>query len=120
MVNIRTALTLASYVAAFVAGSVATNWYRDSLELSELSAAQKAIEASERRESRIAGAVESKLATLRANERVRTVRVPEIIKQPELVRVCLSEDAINSINDAVRELHNGADGTERNTRELVK
>lgn len=116
MVSLRTALTVASYAAAIAAGAMAANWYRDSIELAELNAVNAAIEASERRESRIAGDVEAKLATLRANERVRTIRVPEIVKQPELIRVCLSEDAITSINAAVRELHDSdATATDGNT-----
>jgi hypothetical protein len=111
MVNLRGVLVAVSYAATLAAGAMAANWYRDSVELAELNAVNAAIEASERRESRIAGDVEAKLATLRANERVRTIRVPEIVKQPELIRVCLSEDAITSINDAVRELHD-SDATE--------
>lgn len=100
-------LSVAIYTAVFAAGWTACDWYRDSVELAEQRAADKAIAAFEKRESAVAATVESKLSALRANERVRTVKVPEIIKQPELVRVCLSEDAINSINAAVRELHNG-------------
>lgn len=107
--NIRAVLTVASYVAVFSAGVAVNGWYRDSIDLAERNAVDKAIDAAMQRESAIAGTVETKLAELRANERVRTVRVPEIIKQPELVRVCLSEDAINSINDAVRELHDSTD-----------
>lgn len=105
MISLRTGLTVGSYVAAVAIGATATNWYRDSVAFSELNAVNAAIEASVQRESRIADTVEDRLATLRANERTRTVHVPEIIKQPELIRVCLSEDAITSINTAVRELH---------------
>ena len=109
MVSVRTGLFIGSYVVAVVLGATANSWYRDSIELSQLNAVNEAIAAAERRESRIADSVETKLATLRANERVRTVRVPEIIKQPELVRVCLSADAINTINDAINGLHDRSD-----------
>jgi len=109
MISIRTALVVASYAAALAIGWTANGWYRDSVALAERDAVDAAIAAAMGRESRIAESVESKLSELRANERVRTVRVPEIIRQPELVRVCLSEDAISSINDAVRELHDSTD-----------
>lgn len=108
MISLRVGLIIASYGVAVVVGATTNSWYRDSVELAQKSAIDAAIEASERRESRIASDVESKLSTLRASERVRTVRVPEIIRQPELVRVCLSEDAVNSINAAVRELHDSS------------
>lgn len=109
MINLRTGLVIGSYVAAVALGATANSWYRDSIALAEINAVNAAIEASMQRESRIATDVETKLATLRANERTRTVRVPEIIRQPELVRVCLSEDAINAINDAVNGLHDRTD-----------
>ncbi|AUR98391.1 hypothetical protein NVP1250O_53 [Vibrio phage 1.250.O._10N.261.55.E11] len=109
MISLRTGLVIGSYVAAVALGVTANNWYRDSVALSELNAVNAAIEASQQREDRIADNVETKLATLRANERTRTIRIPEIIKQPELVRVCLSEDAINTINGAVNGLHDSTD-----------
>lgn len=109
MISLRTGLVIGSYVAAVALGATATSWYRDSVALSELNAVNAAIEAAQQREDRIADSVETKLATLRANERTRTIRIPEIIKQPELVRVCLSEDAINTINDAVNGLHDSTD-----------
>lgn len=109
MISLRTGLVIGSYVAAVALGATANGWYRDSVALAEKNAVDAAIEAAQQREDRIAVSVEEKLSSLRANERTRTIRVPEIVRQPELVRVCLSEDAINTINAAVRELHDSSD-----------
>lgn len=99
----------AALIGGLAVGWTAHSWYADSVTLAAQNAADAVAQAAEKRESKIAKSVEDKLAALRANERTRVVEVPEIIKQPELVRVCLSEDAVNSINAAVRGLHDSRD-----------
>lgn len=102
-------ITPVALAAGLAIGWTAHTWYADSVTLAAKNAADAVAQAAESRESRIAKSVEGKLAELRANERTRVVEVPEIIKQPELVRVCLSEDAVNSINAAVGGLHDSRD-----------
>lgn len=99
-------------LAVFFGGWQGCNWYRDSLDLAELKATEKALQAFERKESIIANDVNSKLAQLRANERTDIIKVPEIILQPEFVNVCISKDGVDSLNAAVDRMRdNGDSGT---------
>ncbi len=86
--NIKLILIIFGLILLFCTGWLSCSWYRDSIELAEQRAVDKAIAAFEKRESMVAKEVNERLAELRAQERIRTIKVPEIIKQPEVSK-CL-------------------------------
>lgn len=95
--------------AIFVGGWSSRGWYEDSKYLAQQEAINKAIDAFRDRESEISKGVIRKLSQLKANERVRIIETQEIVKQPEFINVCISQDGIDSINSAVRELYDSQD-----------
>lgn len=96
-------------IVVFVGGWSARGWYEDSKYLAQQEAIKKAIDAFQSKESETAKAVNNKLAELKANERTRIIKTQEIVKQPEFINVCISQDGIDSINSAVRELYDSQD-----------
>lgn len=92
---------LALLLMATAAGSwQARGWMEDSQRLTAERAAQQAIDAALARESRIAHAVEARLAELDANERIIDRGIIREVQKPIYQRVCLGDDAIRLLNDA--------------------
>lgn len=87
-------------IAALVTGWTARGWLEDSQRLTAERAAQQAIDAALARESRIAHAVEARLAELDANERIIDRGIIREVQKPIYQRVCLGDDAIRLLNDA--------------------
>lgn len=85
---------------ALLAGWQARGWHEDSRRLTAERATQQAIDAALSRESRIAQAVEVRLAELEANERIIDRGIIREVQKPIYQRVCLGDDAIRLLNDA--------------------
>jgi len=73
-------------------------WYEDSVDLAELRGAQAAIGAAMKRESEIAGKLETRLQELKANERVIERETIKIVNRPVYQSVCLDADGLRLIN----------------------
>jgi hypothetical protein len=82
----------------FGSGWKTNDWYRDSVDLAELNATNKAINASMDRESKIAGVVEEKLKNLRANERVIEREKIKLVDRPIYKSDCIDVDGLQLIN----------------------
>ncbi|WP_431026186.1 hypothetical protein [Halomonas sp. H5] len=100
MNHLKLPLAALLLVAALVTGWTARGWLEDSQRLTAERAAQQAIDAALARESRIAHAVEARLAELDANERIIDRGIIREVQKPIYQRVCLGDDAIRLLNDA--------------------
>lgn len=93
---------LVAYGAACLALLWCGWWVRglveDKKDLIELTATDRAIQASMSRESEIASHLESRLAELRANERVIEREKVRIVERPVYSNVCLDADGVQLIN----------------------
>ena len=92
-------------IAIVAALLVFAGWYcrgllEDSKDLAELQGAQAAIEASMARESSIAGALETRLADLKANERVIEREKIKVVDRPVYRADCLDADGLRLVNAA--------------------
>ncbi|MDQ7735532.1 hypothetical protein QT231_22765 [Halomonas sp. SpR1] len=93
-------VSAAALAATFAAGWQVSQWQNESAQLTAERAAQKAIDASMQRESKIAAHVEQRLSELTANERVIDRGIIREIQKPIYQRVCLEPDAIRLLNHA--------------------
>ena len=91
-------------LAAFATGYQVSDWRRDSAELSEVREARKVFDKALDRESKVAEAVEARLATLRANERVIEKTRLQIVDRPIYNIDCLDSAG----QDLLREYAEGA------------
>lgn len=96
------AVVLAVVAAIAFGGWVGRGWYEDSQDLAEERGAQAAIDAAMERESRIAEKVETRLADLKANERIIDRGVIREIQNPVYRNVCVPESGRLLINAAAR------------------
>lgn len=96
----------ASLAVSFAAGAVGSwiinGWRNDSIELAAQLSAQKAIEASNERQDKIASGVESALANLKTTERIIDRGIIKEIRTNETVyrNVCITDDGRMLINAA--------------------
>lgn len=96
------AVVLAVVAAIAAGGWVGRGWYEDSRDLAEERGAQAAIDAAMERESKIAEKVETRLADLKANERIIDRGVIREIQNPVYRNVCLPDSGRLLINAAAR------------------
>jgi len=94
------ALAVVAVIAA--GGWVGRGWYEDSRDLAEERGAQAAIAAAMERESKIAEKVETRLADLKANERIIDRGVIREIQNPVYRNVCVPDSGRLLINAAAR------------------
>lgn len=83
-------------------GWTARGWYEGKRDLVELKAAQAAIDAAMARESKIAEKVETRLADLKANERIIDRGVIREIQNPVYRNVCVPAGGLRLLNAAAR------------------
>lgn len=95
-------IRLAVVLGILSAGWVARGWHEDSVRLHEERAVQAMIDAQMGKESRVARAVEDRLAELQANERIIDRGVIREIQQPVYRNVCLPDSGRLLINAAAR------------------
>lgn len=96
------AVVLAVVAAIAFGGWVGRGWYEDSRDLAEERGAQAAIDAAMARESKIAEKVETRLADLKANERIIDRGVIREIQNPVYRNVCLPAGGLRLLNAAAR------------------
>ena len=96
------AVVLAVVAAIAFGGWVGRGWYEDSQDLAEERGAQAAIDAAMERESKIAEKVETRLADLKANERIIDRGVIREIQNPVYRNVCLPTGGLRLLNAAAR------------------
>lgn len=96
------AVVLAVVAAIAFGGWVGRGWYEDSRDLAEERGAQAAIDAAMERESKIAEKVETRLADLKANERIIDRGVIREIQNPVYRNVCLPAGGLRLLNAAAR------------------
>lgn len=96
------AVVLAVVAAIAFGGWVGRGWYEDSQDLAEERGAQAAIDAAMARESKIAEKVETRLADLKANERIIDRGVIREIQNPVYRNVCVPDSGRLLINAAAR------------------
>jgi len=96
------AVVLAVVAAIAAGGWVGRGWYEDSQDLAEERGAQAAIDAAMARESKIAEKVETRLADLKANERIIDRGVIREIQNPVYRNVCVPDSGRLLINAAAR------------------
>jgi hypothetical protein len=96
------AVVLAVVAAIAFGGWVGRGWYEDSRDLAEERGAQAAIDAAMERESKIAEKVETRLADLKANERIIDRGVIREIQNPVYRNVCVPDSGRLLINAAAR------------------
>jgi hypothetical protein len=96
------AVVLAVVAAIALGGWVGRGWYEDSQDLAEERGAQAAIAAAMERESKIAEKVETRLADLKANERIIDRGVIREIQNPVYRNVCVPDSGRLLINAAAR------------------
>lgn len=96
------AVVLAVVAAIAFGGWVGRGWYEDSQDLAEERGAQAAIDAAMARESKIAEKVETRLADLKANERIIDRGVIREIQNPVYRNVCVPAGGLRLLNAAAR------------------
>jgi hypothetical protein len=84
--------------AMFWLGWIVRGMHQDSLELSELKGADKAIAAAMDRESKIAANLETRLQDLKANEKVIEHEKIRIVDRPVYRSECIDSDGLRLIN----------------------
>lgn len=96
------AVVLAVVAAIAFGGWVGRGWYEDSRDLAEERGAQAAIDAAMARESKIAEKVETRLADLKANERIIDRGVIREIQNPVYRNVCVPDSGVALLNQAAK------------------
>lgn len=100
--SIRLALYGFLVAAIFASGWNVKGWQVDSVNLAVEQAAKAIRDDAIERESDIAGKVEAKLSTLKANQTVIDRGIIREIQNPIYQRVCLEPGAISLLNAAAR------------------
>lgn len=98
--NIKLAIAAVAACLLVFAGWYFRGLLEDSRDLAELQGAQAAIEASMARESSIASALETRLADLKANERVIEREKIKVVDRPVYRADCLDADGVRLVNAA--------------------
>ena len=95
--NIQLITGAVAVAIVFGSGWQARSWYEDSKDLAEKEATDKAIEAFEKYESKVAATVEEKLRGLKANERIIEKWRTEVVDRPIYHVDCIDDDGLRLI-----------------------
>lgn len=100
--SIRLALYALLFAAIFGSGWKVKGWQVDSVNLAVEQASQAIRDNAIQRESAIAGKVEERLSTLKANQTVIERGIIREIQKPIYQRVCFEPDVVRLLNAAAR------------------